>query len=36
VDTSKIVWYRQFLPRDNWNLGEPEQQAGQIEQISLP
>jgi alcohol dehydrogenase (cytochrome c) len=20
VDTGKIVWYRQFLPRDNWNL----------------
>ena len=19
VDTGKIVWYRQFLPRDNWN-----------------
>jgi alcohol dehydrogenase (cytochrome c) len=20
ADTGKIVWYRQFLPRDNWNL----------------
>jgi len=20
VDTGRIVWYRQFLPRDNWNL----------------